>query len=60
MVQFVEAFIQAKEPARKLMVERLCLEPLGLRTHPARVRLWSGTLVALQKEIFKGTQHFNS
>lgn len=58
MVQFLEAFMQAREPDKKLMVERLCLEPLGIGTQ--RVRLWSGKLMALQKEVFEGTQHLNS
>lgn len=60
MVPFLESFIQAREPDKKLMMERLCLEPLGIGTHPARVRLCSGKLVALQQEIIKGTQQLNS
>lgn len=59
-MQFLEAFMQAREPDKKLMVERLCLEPLGIGTHPARVRLWSGKLMALQNKVFEGTQHLNS
>lgn len=42
MVQFLEDFIQVKEPDKKLMMERLCLGQRGIRTHPERVRPWSG------------------